>query len=934
MKDERLKPEDCWEEIKELLDDKLAPIAAILEMSQVHDRFERGGITASEAMSIAQRHANRFPAVPVLFLYCSFFAHELGRDLDSLGYAALYCLKSERTQGLLDFRRHQEWQAQFRPFFEKLESDETALSVWAYFDEGDEHLVNHFFVQDITDGVVHTEEKWQYAVCERLGEIAPLLISMIEDQFRLHLITSCEAPAGLPTMIALVGCSRSRDAIPALLDALVYCTSDPLNEAIIALAKIGSSYPSEVSSELREFIRSTESGEARLAAVDALGILWEAPGNLEFLQRMLAGWRPDERGDNHLFRFLVHALLSSREPAAEAAVLSALEACREELDADSVSFAEDYLKHYQEIRLGPRIMDILAEKPEDFLSPPTSDLFRERRSTLTLQRADDLEKKEAEAMLENGLDAVEALLKRGRNELCGCGSGLKFKKCCLPRLEEMRERMKRGEVVKPGKTTYAMLLEELERYSKLPSVRAEREEALFEYLNPLGRTRFEGNIIYGGVSEEAFFEEWFMLSKPLKRSGKTVAQEMLEMNVPAFDSTARALLRGLASSRFSVYEVWEVIPGEEVQLRDIFRGEDMRVRERTASRQLVKWDLVVTRVGNVEDHKEMMGITLLVPRHYLEPLESFVKRTSKEFVRKKLANGVDDFLQRYGHLVFHQIMHLYMSEPRPVAITAEGDEFMLCTATFDVSDVDAVLHMLREHPYMLDEGIEGGRRRFSWFLSREMENELRKGEHVGPQDKSRTFSISPKTLTEGQANSERELGNVMRSLGTLEIQGKRLNFHTNSLPRLEAGKRELQDLLAGVAIHRADSIEDQEALLGEAWRKRGRMPGYEAPQTHAIGQRGGESMPKELMEEAFRELAERVYDNWLDEPQPYLGGKTPREAAKTAKGRRLVNRLLQEYENKAERDRMAGKPVYDFSRFRRELDVWPERTRPPDLLFR
>jgi len=70
-------------------------------------------------------------------------------------------------------------------------------------------------------------------------------------------------------------------------------------------------------------------------------------------------------------------------------------------------------------------------------------------------------------------------------------------------------------------------------------------------------------------------------------------------------------------------------------------------------------------------------------------------------------------------------------------------------------------------------------------------------------------------------------------------------------------------------------------------------------------------------------VLERTYGNWLDEPIPYLGGKTPRQAAKTARGRELVNRLLKDYENLAERQRREGMPTLDFSRFRRELDIWP-----------
>jgi len=920
LKEGRAKAEECIDEIRELAGERFAPLAALVAGDNIHDRYEAGEISASQAMSMAREHADAYPAVPILFMYCSYYAHELGDDLDSLGYLALYRLKSMHIEEFSDFGRDQEWEEIMRPLFDKLEEDGEPLCVWPFFEEGGRHLVNHFLVQEITAGVLDPHPEWAEIILERFDELTPLLLNMLEDQLRLASVTSCDAPAGLHTLIGLVGCLESLEALPALLAALAVCVVDPLNEALLALARLGSKYPEEVSRELRGIAGEAEWGDVRLAAVDALGILGEAPGNLDFLLGMLAGWRPDAEGENHLFRFLVHALLSTREEAAAQAVASSLQAHLAELDDDSVSFAEDYLENYRHIFLGPRLPDLLAEGPGDFLRCSPSDLARERRCTMTLQREDDLEKAEVEKALALDLETVEMLLRRGRNEPCSCGSGLKFKKCCLPRLEEMRNRLRRGEEVAAEKTPYELVMEDLERYAALPSVRAERGDAMEEFLSARERTWFKGGAGLGGVSEKDAFEDWFLLSRPLDKSGLTVAQEMLKIRGEAFEPPELSLLRGLASSRYSVYEVREAVPGEEVLLRDIFRGGEVRVRERTASRQVVKWDLLSTRVGEVGDHHQLMGASFVIPRNYLEPLETFVRRTSEEMIAKESVKDLDDFLQQEGHLIYHQVMLLFENEPRPVSVTAEGDEFAWCTAVFDVADAEEARRLLSSHPYIKDEGMKAGARRFSWFLSREMEDELRRGEHVGPQNKSRTFSASPKGMTEKQVRTEKKRGNVMRGLGSLELRGKRLVFETQSLPRLEAGKRELEALLEEVATHRADSIQDQEALLGEAWRERGGARGRKPPA--AVGR--GPDIPPEVAQEIFKETMERAYGNWLDEPIPYLGGKTPRQAAKTAKGRELVNRLLQEYENRAERDKKEGRPAYDFSRFRRELDIWPE----------
>ncbi len=919
LQDGRAKAEECMEEIRELGGYPFASLAILAAANNVYERYEAGEITAAEAMSIAQEHADAHPAVPIFFLLCSYYAHRLGEDLDALGYAVLYRSKSMPIREFSDFWRQQAWEEVMRPLFDVLEKDEELSYTWAYLEEGGRHLVNHLLVQEITEGMLEANPECVDAALERFDELATLLLSMLDDQLRLAILDVRDVPAGLHTLIALVGCLESREALLALSRALTMCVRDDLNEALLALARLGARYPEEVSRELRGIAGETEWGEARLAAVDTLGILGQAPGNLDFLRGMLAGWKPGTEGEGHLFQFLVHALLSTREDAAAQAVSSALEAHRGELGDDALSFAENYLAHHRDIRLGPSLADILGDEPADFLRFPPSDLARERRCTLTLQREDGLAMEE-EGRAAYDLEMVEAILRSGRNEPCPCGSGRKFKKCCLPHFEELRERLSRGEEAALGRTSYALLMEGLERYAALPSIRAEKGDALEEFLGPLGRTWFERDGDFGGVSEEDVFEDWFLLARPLDKSGLTVAQEMLEKRGEALEPRELSLLRALASSRYSVYEVPEDAPGKEALLRDIFRGGDVRVRERKASRDLVKWDLLATRVGEVGDHHELMGVSFFVPRSYLGPLEEFVARTSKEMIRKKMARDLDDFLQRRGYLIFQQVVRLFLNQPRPVTITAEGDEFTWCTAVFDVADAEEARRLLSAHPYIEHKGVSEGARRFSWFLSREVEDELRRGEHLGPQDKVRAFSVSPKDMTEEQWEAETQQGKVMRSLGSLELRGKRLVFETQSLPRLQAGKRELEAMLAGVATHRADSIQDQEALLGEVWRNRGRERDAARPETPAIE----DFIPPEILKEAFDKAMERIYGNWLDEPIPYLGGKTPRQAVKTAKGRKLVNRLLKEYENQAERDKKEGRPTYDFSRFRRELDLWPE----------
>jgi hypothetical protein len=69
----------------------------------------------------------------------------------------------------------------------------------------------------------------------------------------------------------------------------------------------------------------------------------------------------------------------------------------------------------------------------------------------------------------------------------------------------------------------------------------------------------------------------------------------------------------------------------------------------------------------------------------------------------------------------------------------------------------------------------------------------------------------------------------------------------------------------------------------------------------------------------MRDLERRHYTDWIDQPVPVLGGQTPREAVRTARGRDAADLLLKEIENDEQR---AGDGVsFDVSKTRRALGL-------------
>jgi hypothetical protein len=90
--------------------------------------------------------------------------------------------------------------------------------------------------------------------------------------------------------------------------------------------------------------------------------------------------------------------------------------------------------------------------------------------------------------------------------------------------------------------------------------------------------------------------------------------------------------------------------------------------------------------------------------------------------------------------------------------------------------------------------------------------------------------------------------------------------------------------------------------------------------TPAADERGGlRAVPGLDEQQVAMEFKRQHYATWPDDPLPALGGRTPRQAAGTAQGRRNLDVLLKYMENMEQR--AEGEAGFDFSALRRELGL-------------
>ena len=143
-------------------------------------------------------------------------------------------------------------------------------------------------------------------------------------------------------------------------------------------------------------------------------------------------------------------------------------------------------------------------------------------------------------------------------------------------------------------------------------------------------------------------------------------------------------------------------------------------------------------------------------------------------------------------------------------------------------------------------------------------------------------------------------------LGNIEISEDALVLNTNSRERAEKGRNLVLSRLDGLVGQPLISLRNLEKMLDEE-------SDFDPEQS---------GLPPEVEAEAIRTFLDGHYRQAIDEPLPYLDGKTPRQAARTKKGRERVIGWLKGLENtEARRAASKGQKPYDSRWMWRELKI-------------
>lgn len=458
------------------------------------------------------------------------------------------------------------------------------------------------------------------------------------------------------------------------------------------------------------------------------------------------------------------------------------------------------------------------------------------------------------------------MYKAGRNDPCPCGSGKKFKKCCLgterpPASRSEEERNAVGAAITWLKKRYPEEVDEAVLLDYLGEPEEEDLDAIHDL--PEGRKRMlEINIA-----------EWLLADAFLELDGKRVRALDLVLGTGGalLPAGGKDWLLELKGNPLSLYEVRRATPGEGLELKDLLRNDrpSVPVIERSASTSLFRWDVFGARLCRQDDGWVLSGALYPMPR------EKAV--ACRDEILREMA-GEDDWDSDLSREVVGCIISDHwidtLVEPIPkmnVVDASTGDPIALVVEHYRVSDWKGLSDILAAQP-----DVEGDLRK-GWVRYVEMKDGMRRS----------------------RASLNRKDGEV------LELFCRTLKF-------AEEARVWFEGIAANVARFKSREIVDPTSPeVQEDARQR---------------KSNGPEIPPEEQAQFVREYLQKHYDGWADHPLPALDGKTPRQTVRTKKGRQAVVELLKEFElHEARKAREQGGDPFDFTFLWRRLKLEGER---------
>ncbi len=462
-----------------------------------------------------------------------------------------------------------------------------------------------------------------------------------------------------------------------------------------------------------------------------------------------------------------------------------------------------------------------------------------------------------------------------RNIPCPCGSGKKYKKCCMPKDESASPEF----IWRKLRQAEADLLIPLMKYAdeRFGAEIIQYAWDMFwvdEEFEQHAESLPDLNIIFSlwavfNCDVMEFLDETERDPKILDLLEVSIARLYLEEHAENLDPFQRRYIQEIISRPYSFFQVIDVSAGKTLTLRDLFLNQSHVVIEKQASRPEIKGEILFTRVVSLDGVSVMTGcMAFPIPSLYHASFIDFRKELMEiedgpltpEFLMDYEFELRERFFEIFGHVKNRPLPELQNTDGDPLTpvklkyhLNCSPSEAFDCLKSLSegIDDAELLMDAVRDQAGALK------MIHFSW---------LKKGNKKNP----------------GWENTV---------MGTIEINENRMNVEVNSVNRAETIKKEIKKRLGKHAVYQTSVITSIPKMM-EKLRESGAAILSPEEQTAQ-----NELMQLPEVKTKIAEMAKNHWDSWVDIPVPALGNLTPREATNDPVGREKLDGLFLHFES-------------------------------------
>lgn len=442
-------------------------------------------------------------------------------------------------------------------------------------------------------------------------------------------------------------------------------------------------------------------------------------------------------------------------------------------------------------------------------------------------------------------------IKIARNDVCVCGSGKKYKKCCMASsiittldFEWKHIRQTEGSVVDKHLLPYIFdilppeifktALEDF--FPKTLPEELDEEHFLSQFGMPW--------ILFNWIAEEPFDNIDFDATQ-------TIAMNYYQRYQQKLNNKEKLFIQAMNSTHYSFYSILDVEPEKTITIKDLLLDTVRTIKEKQGTHYLKKGDIVFSRVLEIEDQSIFVGMApMVIPaKGHIELVEFknwlIAENDNNAITEFSLSRELDWDILNY----FFEIVDALYHPKMPTLLNTDGDLLVFSKSQFKL-----------EMP--IEEAL---RRLLPMTLSKDYD------EFFDTAQKSKNGQITRIKFPWLKKGNKKHKNWENTVLGQIIIEKNKLILETNSEKRTEKGKNLLLKYLG-------NNIQFQNTLLETPKQKLASIP--ENKEHFSM-------LPQDMLpeiQEHMQTIAQNYWEGWFDEPIPTLDNQTPIQASQSQGG--------------------------------------------------